>query len=140
VARLMLARVEDKAGNRKAVIEAYRSVVASDPQNASANNNLAYQLALDDPREALHFAQRAVELAPTDAAALDTLGWVHYRMGEYTTAVDYFKNALAKRSSPALEFHLAMCYIKAGDPDRGRTMLADALRRDPNLYQTQTGW
>ena len=140
VSLLMLARVEEKAGNSKEAVAAYRSVVAIDPDNAPANNNLAYHLAREDARGALQYAERAVELEPANPMALDTLAWVHYQLHDYTVAVTYLKEAVAKQGSPVLQFHLGRCYIKAGDPDRGRTLLVEALRRDPSLAKSEADW
>lgn len=58
-------------------------MLAIDGSNLFALNNLAYALALDDPDEALKFAEKAVEIAPDEPTVQDTLGWVCYRKGMY---------------------------------------------------------
>jgi Tfp pilus assembly protein PilF len=139
-ALLMLADLEGGMGNRTAAVAQYRAALDLDSRNLLALNNLAYTLALDDPDEALKYAQQAGEVGPDNAAVQDTLGWVYYRKGIYSTATSYLKNAVAKEPTARRQFHLGMAYIKAGDRDLGQKTLAAALQKDPNLPKTEQGW
>ena len=139
-ALLMLASVETDAGDRNSAIANYRAVLDVEPSNIFALNNLAWLLSRDKPDEALQYAQQAVEAAPDNATVEDTLGWIYYRKGIYHMAVDYLKNAVAKESTPRREFHLGMCYIKAGNRELGQKTLSAALQKDPNLLKTEQGW
>ena len=38
--------------------------------------------------EAMGMIRKAVELRPNDGFIVDSLGWAHYRLGEYDEAVD----------------------------------------------------
>ena len=118
----------------------YRAVLDFDSRNLLALNNLAYTLALEDPDEALKYAQQAGEIRPDSAAVQDTLGWIYYRKGIYSTATGYLKRAVAKEPTARRQFHLGMAYIKAGDRDLGQKTLAAALQKDPNLPKTEQGW
>lgn len=68
-------------------------VLAAEPEHAGAANDLAYHLAeredLDPAvlQRALKLATVAVRGEPEVAAYLDTLGWVHYRRGEFELAL-----------------------------------------------------
>jgi Tfp pilus assembly protein PilF len=93
-----------------------------------------------DPDEASKLAQRAAELAPDNAAVQDTLGWVYYRKGNYTTALPYLKAAVTKEPTPRREFHLAVCYLKSGNKDLGEKLLQKAIREDPKLPAKEQGW
>jgi tetratricopeptide (TPR) repeat protein len=139
-AHLMLADLELSAGNRPQAIAHYRAVLDADSANLAALNNLAYTLANDDPDQALKFAQQAAEFAPDNAAVQDTIGWVYYRKGIYTTAVDYLKRAVAKEPTARRQFHLGMSYLKAGDEFMGQKILRVALQKDPNLQKTELDW
>jgi tetratricopeptide (TPR) repeat protein len=137
---LLLAEVEQTAGDRDGAISRYRSVLTVDSSNLVALNNLAYQLATENPDEALKFAQQAAEAAPDNAAVLDTLARVLYRKGVYNTAVAYLKTAIDKEPTPRRQFHLAMSYLKSGQKDLGRQLMVTALQQDPNLIKTEQGW
>jgi tetratricopeptide (TPR) repeat protein len=66
------------------------------PDSAMLNNNLAWLAARCGRRleEALHHAQRAVELEP-NAAHLDTLAEVHFRLGNREKAIEYSQRAVS---------------------------------------------
>jgi tetratricopeptide (TPR) repeat protein len=139
-ALVLLARLEAQADNRAGAVALYRAVLAIDSANLEALNNLAYNLATQNPDEALPLAQQAAELAPDNAAIQDTLGFVFYRKGDYRNATNYVKIAVSKEPTPRRQFHLAMCYSKSGDQNLAAKMLAAALQQDPNLPKTETGW
>ncbi len=136
-ARLWLADVEALRGETDSAINLFRQVVTSDTGNAEAYNNLAYLLADRKPDEALKYAQTAVELTPNRPAYCDTLGWVLYRKGLYSAAVQYLERAAADKSDPVWAYHLAMAYAKAGDLTRGRTTLRTALKMNPNVPEAK---
>src|ERR1035437_619838 len=120
-ARLLFAQLEMSAGNTPAAIEQYRKILASDEKNAMALNGLAYLLAENgQPDEAIKYAQKAKEVAPDDEAVDDTLGWTYFRKGMYAMAVTHLESATAKEGTALRKYHLAMAYLRAGDPKRGR--------------------
>jgi tetratricopeptide (TPR) repeat protein len=105
-----------------------------------ALNNLAYYLASENADEALKFAQQAAELAPDSPYVQDTLGWIYYRKGLYSSAIRYLKTAVAKEPNPRRQFHLGMSYLKSGDRGLGQSLVQTALRQDPNLPKNEQGW
>jgi tetratricopeptide (TPR) repeat protein len=127
-------------GNQALAIAKYRSLLDVDPSNIFALNNLAYLLAPEHPEEALKLAQAAVELAPDDPDVQGTIGWVYYRMQNYTRAVQYLERAVAKNPTPQRKYRLAMSCLKAGEQSRGREILAAALKTDPNLPNSEKAW
>lgn len=137
-AQLMLAEVEDRSGNSAAAIANYRKVLANDSKNLMALNNLAYLLSNEmQSDQAMGYAQQAKELAPGDMAVEDTLGWIYYRKGLYSSAVPHLEAAVAKAPSARRKYHLAMAYLKTGDRQRGATILEQAIRMDPKLPEAQ---
>jgi len=137
-ALLLLATVEDAAGSPAAAISYYREVLGLDGNNVYALNNLANHLTIENPDEALKLAQQVVEVAPDNPAVQDTLGWIYYRKGMYGTAVEHLKVAASKAASPRRQFHLGMAYLKSGEHDLGRKMVALALQSDPSLVREQS--
>jgi len=131
---LLWAELETSDGRPAAAIEQYRKVLELDQRNIAALNNLAYLLANGNQAdEALKFAQQAKEIAPDSPAVDDTLGWTYFKKGMYPMAVTYLESASAKESTVRRKYHLAMAYLKAGDPGRGRRVLEAALKMDPKL-------
>jgi tetratricopeptide (TPR) repeat protein len=137
--RLWSGVVAELTGDQKAAMAAYRKVLESNPDEAQALNNLAYLLAEQGNNidEALKYAQRAVELAPERPAYCDTLGWILYRKGLYSLAIQYLEKADSNSKSVVSKYHLAMAYAKGGDRKRGQTTLAAALKVNPNVPEAQ---
>jgi uncharacterized protein HemY len=93
----------------------------------------------ENPDEALKLAQQAAEVVPDNPAVQDTLGWIYYRKGMYGMAVEHLKAAASKAANPRRQLHLGMAYLKSGEHDLGRNMVALALQSDPSLAREQ-GW
>jgi Tfp pilus assembly protein PilF len=136
-ARFVLAETEERVGNQEAAIEQYKAITARDPKNLIALNNLAFALTRDHPDEALKYAQSAVELAPDEPAAQDTLGWIYYRKGIYREAVTYLKKAVDKQATPPRQYHLGLAYAKVGETQLSSRYVAAALIKDPSLSGTE---
>ena len=86
----------EKCGKIDEAVENARKAYESDPDDASNCNFYGYMLA-DYDRElptALKLLQKAVAKEPENAAFLDSLAWVHYRLKEYDRAMEYIFKAL----------------------------------------------
>jgi predicted Zn-dependent protease len=138
-ALIMVARAQEAMSDHN-VISTYRKILDVDPSNVAALNNLAYGLAIDNPDEALGFAQKALEAAPDTPYVQDTLGWIYYRKQLYSMAVRYLETAVSKEATPRRQFHLGMSYLKMGDQAKGQKIVREALLKDPNLAKTEQGW
>jgi tetratricopeptide (TPR) repeat protein len=144
-ALFFLASVEENLGNYSAAIQHYRTIVALEPENLLSLNNLAYDLAdhANQPAEALTFAQKAKELAPSDMRISDTLGWVLYRQGVYGSAISQLEEAAASNNAvntadqARIQYHLAMAYFKSGKARQGEERLESAMRLAPNIPEAR---
>ena len=77
---VMLSSAQDRAGDFKGAEESLRRILAREPNNATALNNLGYFLAERGERlpEALEMIKRAVRAEPANPYYLDSLGWGHF--------------------------------------------------------------
>ncbi|MFV1973951.1 MAG: tetratricopeptide repeat protein, partial [Thiohalobacterales bacterium] len=58
-------------------------------------------------------------------ALLDTLGWAHYRLGEYEQAAAVLSGVVAKAPDvPVFSYHLGMVYYKQGDNRAAKEVLS----------------
>jgi uncharacterized protein (TIGR03790 family) len=135
-AQLQLALMFYQQQNFPAAIERYRRVVALQPRNASALNNLAFLLVVANnaPSEALPFAKQAVEVSPQNPAAIDTLAWIEYLTGDLASASK--RIALAIQGAPNvadIRIHAATIYAAAGARAVAEDQLREALRLQPSL-------
>lgn len=89
--------------------EAFKKVVAHDPNNAAALNYLGYMLADHNTRleEALGYIRKAVQLDPQNGAYLDSLGWAYYRLGNYTQSEENLRKAVERlQNDPTVLEHM----------------------------------
>lgn len=137
-AAIMMATIEERAGNVPGAIGHLNKAIELQPDNALALNNLAYHLAeTGRPDEALKHAQRAKELAPNSIHVDDTIGWAYYQKGIYKTAMRHFEIAVAKESKAIYNYHLAMACLKGGELTRGQQVLQTAVKLDPKLPEAK---
>lgn len=109
-----------------------RAILASEPDHADALNALGYTLAdqTDRYEEALALISRALELKPENAAILDSMGWVHYRLGNLEAALAYLRRAAAKDFDSEIAAHLGEVLWVTGNQAEAMRVWQDALERD----------
>jgi tetratricopeptide (TPR) repeat protein len=141
-----LANAQEKSGDPDGAVRTMQSLLARDPDDADAMNYVAYTWAEKGVRldEAEKLVTRALALRPGNAFFLDTLGWVHFRKGEYARAVAVLEQAERKAGAEAtiLE-HLGDAYGKARRPrdaarayQRALEALADGAIPEPPEQKT----
>jgi tetratricopeptide (TPR) repeat protein len=114
----------------------YEQALLVDSTDILIANNYAYSLSergikLD---RALELAEFAVEGAPENSSYLDTIGWVHYKLGNYSKAIDYITKAIEFDIANATLFdHLADVYLKINDKNKAIELYKKALELDPNF-------
>ena len=142
---LLLASIENAAGNHAAAIEQYRNVLKLDPNQVWALTNLAYLLGeyAQKADEALPYAQKAKELDPSSADAGGVLGWLYYRKGIYASALANLKDAVGRDNNAAgssaafRRCYLGLTYLKLGDRQHGLNALEQALQSNPGPREAE---
>ncbi|MBU4524198.1 MAG: tetratricopeptide repeat protein [Desulfomicrobium sp.] len=122
-------------GGESAEAEAiYRRLLTRHPDLLPAANNLAYLLATaqaptaEQLTEALALATRAS--AGGDPSALDTVGWVHYRLGDKDAALEFLRKAHESLpEDPTVTYHLARVLVDVGQTEEARGLLTALLAR-----------
>ena len=121
--------------NQLDVLEAdLRKIIALKPEHAHAYNALGYTLVEHNTRlpEALQLIEKAHQLAPEDAAIMDSLGWVNYRLGNLDKGLDYLRQALALRPDPEVAAHLAEVLLARGERTEAKNVSERALKENPD--------
>jgi tetratricopeptide (TPR) repeat protein len=96
---------------------AFKKVLASDPRSAMTLNYLGYMMADRGTHleEALAYTKKAVELDPQNGAYLDSLGWAHFKLGNYDLAEENLRKASQRIGNDAtVQDHLGDLYQKLG--------------------------
>lgn len=117
-----------------------RSIVAEDPNNYHAWNALGYTLADRTERlpEALEYIQKALALAPNEAAIIDSLGWVYFRMGNLEEAAAQLQRAYELSNGDAeVSAHLGEVLWQQGKRKEARALWNKARKADPDNQPLQ---
>jgi len=105
-----------------------------EPEQPFVLNYLGYSwvdkgMHLDRAKGMLH---RAVELRPDDGFIVDSLGWVHFRLGEYDSAVEQLERAVElEPGDPVINDHLGDAYWRVGRQREARYQWRRALTLEP---------
>lgn len=108
-------------------------ILSEDPENASALNALGYTLADHNTRvdEALGYIKKALEIRPDDPAVMDSMGWVHFRMGNYAEAETYLRRAFGILEDAEIAGHLVELLWAQGNYEEANKVMSDMLERYP---------
>ncbi|MDP1556794.1 MAG: tetratricopeptide repeat protein, partial [Hyphomonas sp.] len=83
--------------------------------------------------EGFALIRRALVLEPNSGHIVDSLGWAHYKLGQYDEAVDYLERAVALLpGDPTLNDHLGDAYWQTGRRKEAGFQWTRALRLDPS--------
>ncbi|HEY1245557.1 MAG TPA: tetratricopeptide repeat protein [Hyphomicrobiaceae bacterium] len=83
-------------------------------------------------KKGLQMIEKAVRLKPDDGYIVDSLGWAHYRLGNFNEAVKYLEQAVVLRPEDAtLNDHLGDAYWRVGREREARFQWDQALKLNP---------
>lgn len=134
-ARNLLASTYLTADAKRAEAE-YRAVLAKQPDNLLALNNLAWLLGEQERlEEALPLAEHALKQMPNNPMVLDTLGSLYLKANELPKALPMLARAaeLLPRD-PQVQLNYAQALARSGDTAKARA-LVDQLRALPAAQQ-----
>lgn len=147
----LIGMLEESRSNWAEAEANYRKAIELNRSNSIALNNLAWTLATHtngNLDEALSFAQLAVELNRNEASFYDTLGWIYFKKGLLSQAIESFKRAVALDESkarhagaernPAYRLRLAQALVQAGEKESARKELELALKMKESLNRKDT--
>ena len=102
------ALAAEKLGYLDVMERHLQRLIALKPDSAQGYNALGYSFADRNMRldEAAQLIDRAVALAPDDAAILDSKGWLLFRQGNLTAALENLRKAFAKMPDGEIAAHL----------------------------------
>ena len=128
------ALAADKVGKPEILERDLRKLIRLKPDHAHAYNALGYSFVEHNRRliEALELIERASTLSPNDPYIMDSLGWVHYRMGDLNQGTDYLRRAFTIYPDPEIGAHLGEILWVQDLKDEAREIWNSALNSGPN--------
>ncbi len=128
------AMLAEKLGRLDIVERDLKKILAKYPRHAQALNALGYTLAdrTDRFQEAYRYIKKALELSPNQAAIIDSMGWVLYRLGNYKEAIKYLRRALELDKNAEIAAHLGEVLWVSGQKEEARKIWLRAKRMDKN--------
>lgn len=83
-------------------------------------------------KEGMKLIEKAVQLKPDDGYIVDSLGWAHYKQGNYKEAVKFLERAVEiKPEDPTLNDHLGDAFWQVGREREARFQWGQALSLNP---------
>ncbi|WP_412051491.1 tetratricopeptide repeat protein [Hoeflea sp. Naph1] len=84
-------------------------------------------------KEGMDLIRAAVDLRPNDGYIVDSLGWAHYRLGQYDDAVRELERAVElKPADPTINDHLGDAYWRVGRKLEATFQWKRALTNEPD--------
>jgi tetratricopeptide (TPR) repeat protein len=123
----------ERVGKDEAAIRDLRTLLNERPGDSSVQNALGYTLAdhnrnLGEARELLTAALRQ---GPDNAAMLDSMGWLLYREGKYSEALEFLNRAAKLGPDPEIDLHIGEVQWAMGDQAAARKTWSAALDKAP---------
>jgi tetratricopeptide (TPR) repeat protein len=127
------AMMAERTGSLPVAERHLRRLIEIKPDYAHAYNALGYSLAERNERldEAQQLIDKALQLAPEDPFILDSKGWVLFRRGDASGALEALKKAFALRADPEIAAHMGEVLWALGRQDEARKTWSEAEKAHP---------
>jgi tetratricopeptide (TPR) repeat protein len=127
------ALAAEKLGHVELLERHLRRLLELKPDSAQAYNALGYSFADRNIRleEAAQLIDKALSLAPDDPFILDSKGWVLFRQGKASAALDTLKKAFAQKPDAEIAAHIGEVLWTLGRPDEAKAVWRDASKAHP---------
>lgn len=118
------AMVAERQDDLPKVEQFLKRLIEVRPENPHGYNALGYTWAENNMHldKALELIRKAVELAPNDPFIMDSLGWVHFKLGEIDKAEVTLRKAFELRQDEEIGLHLLEVLLKAGKREEARKL------------------
>jgi len=123
----------DTMQQKAAALVEFEAIIAQDPDHVLALNALGYTLANNnqDLDRAWDLIQRAYTIDSSDPAIIDSLGWIHYRLGDYDAAITHLSAAFEQTNNHEIAAHLGEVLWITGQRDAAEAVWLKGLEHSP---------
>jgi tetratricopeptide (TPR) repeat protein len=121
----------EKTGDSDQALSKMEKVITLEPDNPYALNYVAYTWAEKNINleKALKYIKEAVQLRPDDGFIKDSLGWVHFKLGQHQLALEALMEAVKIESDdPTINEHLGDAYQQLNNHDSAVSTYKKAIK------------
>jgi tetratricopeptide (TPR) repeat protein len=131
--------VQDQQGHLADSEADLHRILSIDQNNANALNALGYVLATKTDRltEAYGYISRALALEPDNAAIIDSMGWVLYRLHRNDEALTCLNKAMSLYPNHEIAAHLGEVFWVTGKQEQARATWKKGLEDKPDSEAIQ---
>lgn len=127
------ALTAEKLGYMDVMERHLRRLMVLEPDSPQAYNALGYSLADHNLRlgEAAQLIDKALALTPDDPFILDSKGWLLFRQGNPTAALEILQKAFAQKPDPEIAAHIGEVLWALGRHDEAFAVWREATKAHP---------
>ena len=85
----------------------------------------------------MQLVEKALQLAPDDAAIMDSVGWGYYRSGKLDESIKMLRRAYAGNANPEIAAHLGEVLWMRGDKAEAKKIWQDSLKENSGNQELQ---
>jgi len=124
----------EKVGRLDVMEKTLREILRKNPNDVNALNALGYSLADRNLKltEAFTLISKAHQLSPKDSFILDSLGWVNFRLGKNTLALEQLQQAFNTKPEADIAAHLGEVLWVLNRPEQAEEIWRQGQKLDAN--------
>jgi len=128
------AMAAENTGHTEIMEKVLRQILLKNPNDANTLNALGYSLADRNQQlnEAFKLISKAHRLAPDDPFILDSLGWVNFRLGKNSLALEELKQAFSMKPEADIAAHIGEVLWAMNRHSEADAMWAEGQKLDAN--------
>lgn len=132
---LLYARAitSEKVGRLDILERDILEVLKTEPDNAHALNALGFSLSQNPNRldDAYKYIKKAMALSPDEAAIIDSMGWVEYKLGNNAKAEALLRKAYSMMQDSEIAAHLVELLWVNGKRVEAKSLMTNVLKSEP---------
>jgi len=126
--RFLLGNIDLGRGNHAAAVSEFEAVLAAQPGNAAALNNLAWLYNETGDERALETALSAYAAEPENPAIADTVGWLYVQNGDAAAGLPYLEQAaIGLPDLVDVDYHIGIALADIGEVPRAIELLEEVV-------------
>lgn len=133
-----LGFLKEEMGQREQALKIMEEIILMEPDHADALNFIGYTLAEEgrDLERALVLIESAIKLKPSSGHIIDSLAWVHYKLGNHEEAWKHIQSAVEiMQDDPVVWEHYGDIALALGKLEEARKGFQNALKFDSKHEQ-----